>query len=421
MIGSSRPNNSRLQSHFVFASFILCAALTLSACSGGSVNTTPVSAVNPALQAALQQDVSSYLGAQSAIEHTSGVSVSIGLHGLAPLDIVAGTTQIGVSQPMTASSVFQLGSQTKAMTAVEILQLEAAGKLGITDTVGKWLPQYPLWANVTIKELLNMTSGLPSYSGEDTFQRTLASAPNAIYTPAQLIAMVYPMAPMTAPGAAFDYSNTNYILAQMIATAASPGAVFDTQLQAIIASAGMTSSTYSSTSYPASVLQTMPAGYFANDAITNLHPLLYQRITTYNLSWAQGAGSAVGTIDDLTKWARALYDGTLVAGVQHQELLSIISTTTGQSIPTTSASEPNGFGLGVVQDYDPTLGVYWNYLGTTLGFRTLYVWLPASDTFISIGVNSQPPSGTDSLSSRVPNGRAIIKTLYATLHSFGKV
>jgi len=420
VIVSSQAKHSRPL--LVLLSFLLLGVLTLSACGGGSVDTTPVSPPNAALQAALQQDVASYLSERSTIEHISGVSVSISLRGsTSPIDVVAGTSQSGGSQPLTPSNVFQLGSQTKAMTAIAILQLEAAGKLSITDPLSKWLPQYPLWGSVTIKELLNMTSGLPSYSSEDAFQLALSSAPNTIWTTAQLIGFAYPAAPIFSPGAAFDYSNTNYILAQMIVAAASQGQAFDTVLQAIIASAGMTSSSYSSTSYSSSVLQTMPAGYFANDAITDLHAFLNQSVTNYNLSWGQGAGAAVGTMDDLGKWARALYDGNLLPTAQHQELLSIVSTTTGQPISTTTPNDPNGFGLGVVQDTDPTLGTYWNYLGTTLGFRTLYVWLPASDTVIAIGVNSQPPSGEDSLSSRTTNGRAIIKTLYATLHSYGKV
>src|ERR1700683_4014790 len=117
-----------------------------------------------ALRAALRADLQRYLEARRTIEHISALSLSVKLPAAASnINVTAGTTRYDGGAAVTPASLYQIGSNTKAFTAVAVLQLEAQGKLSIDAPIGKYLPQYPAYAKLTLRRLLNMTGGLESY------------------------------------------------------------------------------------------------------------------------------------------------------------------------------------------------------------------------------------------------------------------
>ena len=71
-----------------------------------------------------------------------------------------------------------------------LLQLEAEGKLSIDDPIGTWLPQYPAWRHITVRQLLDMTSRIPNYTSQPAFADALAANPSARFTTAQLVSYV---------------------------------------------------------------------------------------------------------------------------------------------------------------------------------------------------------------------------------------
>nr|WP_281414433.1 serine hydrolase domain-containing protein [Rhizobium sp. ARZ01] len=89
--------------------------------------------------------------------------------------------------PVDQNTLFAMGSTSKSFAAAVLLKLEAQGLLSIDDTVGKWLPQYPAWGNVSIRRLLDMTSGIPNYSETEFISRTWVVQPKRDLAAEELI------------------------------------------------------------------------------------------------------------------------------------------------------------------------------------------------------------------------------------------
>ena len=371
-----------------------------------------------ALQGALQADLTKYLAARAKAEHISALSLSINLKGASEnINLAAGTTQWGGSTPVTPANLFQIGSNTKAFTAVTILQLEAEGKLTIKQTVGQWLPQYPAWKNVTIERLLNMTSGIPEYDLVPALGDAMAKNPYRTFTPAALVAYVYPDHPgVPKATTGWSYSNTNYILAEMIIERVT-GNSYESEIQRRFLSDPKLSDTfYQPSLYPAPILERMVSGYFFNTDPGNepFKPFLKRDVKGFTLSWARGAGGIVSTPEDVTYWSRRLYEGDLLAPQQRAELERIVSLKTGKPIAVTGPKDPRAFGLGVAQLSVAAIGTFWYYEGETLGYRMFYFWIPKSDAVIALGLNSQPDGKQD-------QGGPLLLTIYKTLHAAGKL
>jgi len=369
------------------------------------------------LATALDQDLKDYLTSRSSAEHISTLSLTVSFGGGAPdINVSTGTSQYGGGVAVTPANVFQTGSNTKAFTAVAILQLEAAGLLTIEDPVGKWLPQYPQYANVTIKQLLNMTSGIPSYTSNAAQQERMATEPMSEITPENLIDCVL-SEPVQTPGAAFDYSNTNYILAQLIVDKVSPSHSYQTDINNIISKNNLKDTFYEPYFYPSSVTSRLVSGYYVNDDDRNdpLYALYGHDTSGYSLGWAQAAGGMISTPEDLTRWVRDLYEGDVLPPKQLQELESLVSTKTGQPISSTSQSDSTGFGLGVFQITDPNVGLFWGYQGSTIGYRATYEYFPSNGMIICIFTNSQTSNAQNQIIAQ------LFPKVYATLKSAGRI
>jgi len=247
--------------------------------------------------------------------------------------------------------------------------------------------------------------------------RRLANDPRMTFSAADLVAVVYPDdSPASPTPKLWAYTNTGYILAQMIIERASGNAYTDEITRRFLDDPrlGLSQTHYAPDVYPPDVRERLVAGYFFNTSPSNaaLAPLLGKDVRDDSLSWAQGAGGIVATPQDLTHWVRALYQGDLLAAAQRAELLSLVSTKSGQPIAVTSAADPAGFGLGVAQRTSK-FGTWWYYEGMTLGYRVLYAWIPTSDLVIALALNSQPPDGQDKIGT-------LLETVYTTLRAAGR-
>src|SRR5215467_12195629 len=142
-----------------FLSFVAAAtSFTFSVCSVAGTSPKIAAQANSRLVSALQSDLATYLKTRGAKEHLSSLSIAVSYRPDQPtITVTSGTTAYGGPTPVTPTNLYQIGSNTKAFTAVAILQLEAQGKLSIDAPIGRYLPQYPAYAKLTLRRLLNMT------------------------------------------------------------------------------------------------------------------------------------------------------------------------------------------------------------------------------------------------------------------------
>jgi D-alanyl-D-alanine carboxypeptidase len=389
--------------------------------AGMAVLATTALATEPTQVERVQAAIDAWLAARAPIEKVTGIAAYISFGAAGPA-IEAFAGKVGRdpdSRPVDQDTLYQMGSTSKSFTVAVILQLEAAGKLSIDDPLGKWLPEYPAWKDVTIRRLLDMTSGIPTYSETEWMSKAWANEPMRAFTLKELADAAYPSAAKKLPvSKGYFYSNTNYILAGIIAEKASGKSFRDLVHEQVIEPYGLTSTFYEASTYPDSVIKRLSHGYFENEACTEYQPqckktwnapIIGRDMRNLSVSWMQSAGGGVASARDVDRWMRAVFGGKVVPPKQQEEWTRLISTKTGEPIATVSADDPGGFALGLGRKILGDLGAQWFYLGESLGYRTLYVWIADHDLMITVQTNSQPPDGTDKLGDAVSALYEIVK------------
>jgi D-alanyl-D-alanine carboxypeptidase len=118
-------------------------------------------------------------------------------------------------QPATPGTLFELGSITKTYTAALVLRLAAAGTLALDDPLTRWLPDFPASSGVTLRHLLNHTSGIHNLTDDPRYIPALIQNPARHWTAREQFEFVGPAA--FAPGTGWGYSNTGYLLLGLVA------------------------------------------------------------------------------------------------------------------------------------------------------------------------------------------------------------
>lgn len=401
------PIRNKLTAAAVAAALLTTAGIA--SASAASAAAAPPRASSAALRAALHRDLARYLTARRTAEHISADSLRVTFPGSRPaISLAAGTTRYHGGPPVSARALWQVGSNTKAFTAVILLQLEAEGKLSINDPIGKWLPQYPAWRNVTIRQLLNMTSRIPNYALQPAFVAAIAADPGTRFSAARLVSYAagVPLAPK-----GYYYSDTNYILAQMIIERVTHTTYADQLAKRIIAPLRLRSLCYAPYTCPAGDAAWLPAGYFYMPGVP---ALLGKPMPRLAITWTQAAGGIVSSQQDMTTWERALYQGRELPPEQQRQLESLVSETTGKPIARTTPTDPNGYALGVTQLTYKPIGTVWWYRGGTLGYRFEHFYFPRSGLIIALAVNSSVDNNNDGLF-------ATAVSVYQTLQKAGVV
>jgi CubicO group peptidase (beta-lactamase class C family) len=127
-----------------------------------------------------------------------------------------GTRQFGIDDPVTTDDHFRIGSNTKTMTGTAMLQLVDSRSIALDDRVARYRPDVPGGERITVAQLLDMRSGLKSYTTLRSFNQAMDDEPGRAWDPEELVAIGLAEPVSFNPGAGWEYSNTNTVLAGLI-------------------------------------------------------------------------------------------------------------------------------------------------------------------------------------------------------------
>lgn len=222
---------------------------------------------------------------------------------------------------VNAYTVFEIGSVTKTFTAAAVLQLWEQGKLNLDDPLGKYFPEYEKGAEITIRQLLHMQSGLRREFFPD---EALENDPDLMkkyyadgFSDEELLTALYDAELGFAPGAKYEYSNVNYTLLAMIIEKTTGKSYGEYIREHIFSVCGMDHSYSMEPGGLTSVPEPVPEGTYSFN-FDDVFPTGYMT----DLRSARGAGDIYSCAADLLAFDRALANGTLLSRESLDEMFN---------------------------------------------------------------------------------------------------
>ncbi|WP_214318642.1 serine hydrolase domain-containing protein [Nonomuraea sediminis] len=329
---------------------------------------TTTEQARPELQKAIQEFVDSGLaaGIQLRVNDEQGEWVGS-----------AGVRELGQTAKPPTNGLFRIGSAAKTFTATLVLQLVAEGKIGLDAPVADHLPELGLDGRITVRMLLQHTSGVFNFTGEYYPDGTFAPGIPGLgkewvvdnqfhtYQPEELVRLALSKPARFEPGTGWSYANTNYVLARLLVEKVTGHAYAEEMQDRILR--------------PLSLSDTMVPD--ASPEIPEPHAHGYYRYqdadqwktvdtTSFNPSWISAAGDMISTTEDLHTFFSALNSGRLLPAPLLAEMRKPDPTI--------------GYGLGVFVENTESGGTLLHHNGNFWGWATLMYSTPdGSKTLIA--------------------------------------
>ncbi|WP_242438514.1 serine hydrolase domain-containing protein [Streptomyces sp. CB00455] len=267
----------------------------------------------------------------------------------------AGVGDLATGAKVPADGQVRIGSTTKTFTAVTVLQLVGEGRIALDSPVETYLPGLVRGEgidgrHITVRELLQHTSGLPEY-GSDIPDDDL---PHRYFDPRDLLDIAFRHKADFAPGTSWAYSNTNYVVAGLIVQKVTGRPLAEEIDRRIIKRIGLRH-TYFPAPGDKTIREPHPRGYHRNAAGAPLRDF-----TEIDPSAAWAAGQLISTNSDVNRFFTALMTGRLLPAAQLAQMRTTVP------IGDTGA----GYGLGLMSRPLSCGGVYWGHGGDIPGYET---------------------------------------------------
>ncbi|MFF3349521.1 serine hydrolase domain-containing protein [Streptomyces sp. NPDC002779] len=320
---------------------VLLALLTVPAHAAPQGPEPDLAALRGVLRTAMQQGAP---GAMARIDDHGTVSTT-----------AAGIADRSTLRALTTTDRFRIGSVTKTFTAVVLLQLVDEKKLKLDDPVNRHLPGLLPDDRITVRHVLSHRSGLYDYTN-DMFAKTVPgfeAVRTKVFTHRQLVARSLSRPRTTAPGGAYTYSNTNFVVAGMLIKKLTGNSLRAEYQNRIIEPLKLTDTFYV---HPGTRI---PGRYTRGYLTPDTPGAALVDATEQTVSWAQSAGAVISSARDLNTFLSALLGGRLTSAAQLAQMKRWVPAGSGQA-----------YGLGLRRrDLSCGVSVY-GHTGAVQGFYT---------------------------------------------------
>lgn len=315
-----------------------------------------------------------------------------------------GVSDLSSGQSPRITDHMRIASVAKAFSGAVALSLVSKGTLSLEDTIGERLPDLPTaWWAVTLRQLLNHTSGLPDFSKSPDFLAAVRASPTKAPPPRELLTYVENQPLQFVPGSQYKYSNSDNIAVGLMIEAAT-GQSYESQLQEqVYGPLGLTS-----TSLPTGVDMPEPFIHgYSNDPSESPREDQSELIAA---GWSWASGGIVSTPADLNSFIRGYVGGQLFDSQTQAQQRKVIEG--GNSEP--AGPGTNAAGLGIFR-YATPCGTVWGHTGNTPGYTQFAAASPDGERSATVSINEQLTSGVGEPSAFAALKRAFVLAVCAAL------
>lgn len=298
---------------------------------------------------------------------TPGAIVGVWIPERGTLVKTYGVSNVELGVPPTEGDKFRIASNTKTFVATLLLQLVDEGLITLDTPISEFDFDFPQSETATLAQLLGMTSGIFSYTEDEGFVTAYLADPMMPgFTPEQALEIARKHEPYFAPGEGIHYSDTNTIIAGMIAEQ-----LTGTSLPELLQERIFTPELLHSTSFPVGDAA-MPDPYlFGYTPPADDKPMADATESNPDVAWA--AGAMISNLNDLSVWVEVLATGALLSPETQAARMQVIPMAEGS---------PVQYGLGIME----LLG-YYGHNGGIVGYSTIMLHDPDDGSTIVVATN----------------------------------
>lgn len=314
-----------------------------------------------------------------------GATLGVALANGESFGLAVGYSDRDAKTPMRPGDRMLAGSVGKTFALATAMQLVKEGKIGLDDKIEKyfgkepWFVRLPNARDITVRQLMNHTSGLVRYEFKETFTKDLTANPMKVWTPEERLAYLFGEKAAFEPGKGWDYSDTNYIVLGMIIEKVTGKRFFDEANRRVIRPLKLSDTIPQEGPKMKGVVQGYagPSNPFGGkDAMIENGKF----VVNPQLEWTGGGYASTG--EDLARWAKMMYEGKAFdASLLSQVLDGVAAPMLGRETK---------YGLGVIIRKTQA-GTSYGHSGFFPGYVTDMMYFPEHKIAVAVQVNTSAP------------------------------